>query len=138
MFITNNQASFHLWSNMKRSENIMTMVVSKSAKVIAKFALRKDVEIVLKCKKKLKYVNCLEFYSNTDENRNPGLSSTETENNSENVDVSEKNRARKVYIYQSLCPYYRFLYGLGVTNGAIWIKEYEYSKSLDVTHILDL
>ena len=70
MFITNNHASFHLWSNMKRSENIMTMVVSKSAKVIAKFALRKDVEIVLKSKKKLKYVNCLEFYSNTDENRN--------------------------------------------------------------------
>ena len=73
MFITNNHASFHLWSNMKRSENIMTMVVSKSAKVIAKFALRKDVEIVLKSKKKLKYVNCLEFYSNTDENRNRGL-----------------------------------------------------------------
>ena len=113
MFITNNHASFHLWSNIKRPENIMTMVVSKSDKVIAKFPLRKDAEIVSKSKKKLKDVNCLEFCSNTDENRNRGLSSTETENNSENVDVSEKNRAGKVYIYQSLCPYYRFLYGQG-------------------------
>lgn len=38
------------------------------------------------------------------------VSSSETENNSENVDVNEK-LGRKVYLDQSLCPYYSFLYG---------------------------
>ena len=50
-----------------------------------------------------------------------------------------------------LCPYNTFLYGqvkerynerlfhdFWVTNGTIRIKEYEYSKPMDVTHVSDL
>ena len=88
----------------------------------------------------------LEFSRNTDENQNCGLSSPETDD-LENVGVSEKNRGGKNIIHQSLCPYYRFLYNLvkeqyneglfhdfWVTNGTIRIKEYEYSKPMDITH----
>ena len=56
------------------------------------------------------------------------------------------------YIYQSLGLCYRFLYGqvkeryneglfhdFWVTNKTVWIKEYKYSKTMDVvTHISDL
>ena len=74
-----------------------------------------------------------------------------SDSNSENVDVSETKRGGKVYLYQSLCFYYRFLYSqvkdryneelfhdFWETNRTIWIKEYQYSKPMDVTHISDL
>ena len=51
----------------------------------------------------------LEICSSTD--GNCSLLARETDGNSENVDVNEKNRGGKLYICQSLCPYYRFLYG---------------------------
>ena len=62
---------------------------------------------------------------------------SETDSNSENVDVSEKYWEGKVYIYKKLCPYDRFLssqvkerhnerlfHNFWVTNGTICIKEY--------------
>ena len=117
-------------------------------KTIIKFGNRKDAELVLKSKKKTKDINLLEICSNTDKNKNRGLSSPETNSNSENVDVGEKNQGGKVNLYQSLCPYYRFPYGqvkeeglfhnFWVTSGTISIKEYEYSKPMNVTCISDL
>ena len=93
----------------------------------------------------------LEICINTDENQNQGLSPPETDSKSENVDFSETNWGGKIYLYQSLCPYYRFLYGqvkeqynkglfhdFWVTNGTKGIIEYEYSKPIDVTHTSDL
>ena len=76
--------------------------IGKTTKTIVKFANRKDAELVLKSKKKLKDINLLEICGSTD--GNCSLSSRETDSDSENVDVSEKNRGRKLYIYQSLCP----------------------------------
>ena len=86
-----------------------------------------------------------------DENQNRDLSSPDAENNSGNLDVSPKNRGGKVYMHQSLCSYYKFLYGqvkerykeglfhdFWVTNGTLWIKDHEYSKPMDVSHISDL
>ena len=72
-------------------------------KTIVRFANRKDAQLVLKNKKNI----C----SSTDGNWNCSLSPHETDSNSENVDVSEKNWGGKVYLHQILCPYYRFLYG---------------------------
>ena len=46
----------------------------------------------------------LELCKNTDENRNCDLSFPEIENNSKNVDVSQKNLGRGVYVHLSLCP----------------------------------
>ena len=74
------------------------------------------------------------------------LESRETDSNSENVNVSDKNVGEKVYIYiyQSVYGQVKGWYNEGlfhdfcVTNGTIWIKEYEYSKPMDVTHISDL
>ena len=78
-------------------------------KTIVKFANRKDPDLVLESKKKLKGIKFLGFCSNTDEDWNCVLPSSETDN-SKNVGASEKNLGRKVHMYQSLCPYYRFLY----------------------------
>ena len=89
--------------------------LGKTTRRIVKFSNRKHAELVLKNKERLKDVNAIEFCSNTedniwlDKNRNRDLSSPEIENNSENIDVSEKNKGEKTYLYQSLCPYYRFL-----------------------------
>ena len=74
------------------------------------------------------------------------LESRETDSNSENVNVSDKNVGEKVYIYiyQSVYGQVKGWYNEGlfddfcVTNGTIWIKEYEYSKPMDVTHMSDL
>ena len=75
----------------------------------------------------------LEVCSSTDGNCR--LLSRETEGNYKNVNVSDKNRGGKVYIYQSLGPCYRLLFGqikelyneglfhdFWVTNRIIWIK----------------
>ena len=124
--------------------------LGKTKKMIVKFANRKDAELVLKSKKKLKDIHLLWVCSSTDGNCR--LLSRETDSNSENVNASEKTRGGKVYIYQSLGPCYRFLYGqvkeryneglfhdFWVTNKTVWIKEYKYSKTMDVvTHISDL
>ena len=123
--------------------------LGKATKTIVKFANRKKTELVLKSKKKLKYINLLEVCSSTDGNCR--LLSRETKSNSKNVNVSDKIRGGKVYIYQSLGSCYRLLYGqlkelyneglfhdFRVTNGAIWIKEYEYSRPMDVTYISDM
>ena len=125
--------------------------LGKTTKTVIKFANRKDVELLLKIKKKLKDINLLEICSSTDGNPNRSLSPRETDSNSGNVDVGEKNWGGKIYLYQSLCPYNTFLYGqvkerynerlfhdFWVTNGTIRIKEYEYSKPMDVTRISDL
>ena len=74
------------------------------------------------------------------------LESRETDSNSENVNVSDKNVGEKVYIYiyQSVYGQVKGWYNEGlfhdfcVTNGTRWIKEYEYSKPMDVTHMSDL
>ena len=74
------------------------------------------------------------------------LESRETDSNSENVNVSDKNVGEKVYIYiyQSVYGQVKGWYNEGlfhdfcVTNGTTWIKEYEYSKPMDVTHMSDL
>ena len=74
------------------------------------------------------------------------LESREADSNSENVNVSDKNVGEKVYIYiyQSVYGQVKGWYNEGlfhdfcVTNGTIWIKEYEYSKPMDVTHMSDL
>ena len=84
--------------------------LGKTTTKILKFANRKDADLVLKSKKELKDINLLESCSNTDKNQNGGLSSPQTDNNSGNVDVNEENWGGKVYIHQSPCPYYRFLY----------------------------
>ena len=73
--------------------------LGKTIKTIIKFADREDAELILKSKKKLININLLEICTSTDGNRNCSLSSPETDRNSENVNVSEKNWGEKVYLY---------------------------------------
>ena len=94
--------------NINQQAHDCCLPQAKKTKTIVKFANRKD--LVLKSKKKLKGIKFLGFCSNTDEDWNCVLPSSETDNNSKNVGASEKNLGGKVHMYQSLCPYYRFLY----------------------------
>ena len=85
-----------------------TKAIGKANKTIVKFANRNKTELFLRSNKKLKDINLLEVCSSTDGNWS--LLYCETHSNSENVNVNKKNRGGKVYIYQSLCLDYRFLY----------------------------
>ena len=68
-----------------------------------------------------------------------------------NHDESENSNSRKIFINQSLCPYYRKLYGLvkdlsneglidsfWISNGTIKIRESSQSKPVSITHESDL
>ena len=95
-------------------------------RVIVKLLNRKDAQNVLAEKHKLRSIN---FY---DDNTNT-------------------NNKRKIFINQSLCPYYRKLYGMvkdlnkeglidsfWIANGTIKIRESSRWKPISITHEFDL
>ena len=101
--------------------------LGKTNRVIVKLLNRKDSQYILEKKYKL---------------RNIALY---------NHDESENSNSRKIFINQSLCPYYRKLYGqvkdLGneglidsfwILNGNIKIRESSQSKPVSITHESDL
>ena len=102
--------------------------LGETGRVIIKLLNRKDAQNVLKEKHKLRSINL--FDDNTD-----------------------TNNRRKIFINQSLCPYYRKLYGImkykdlnneglidsfWIKNGTIKIRESSQSKSISITHESDL
>ena len=101
--------------------------LGKTNRVIVKLLNRKDSQYILEKKYKL---------------RNIALY---------NHDESENSNSRKIFINQSLCPYYRKLYGLvkdlsneglidsfWISNGTIKIRESSQFKPVPITHEFDL
>ena len=103
-----------------------------------------------KIKNKLKYVDLYE--NSSEENCNKNRSSDQ-------VSVSEQVKDRKnfsnkkpeLFLNQSLCPYYRMLYGrvkelareglvdsFWISNGTIKMKELSESQPVSITHLIDL
>ena len=119
-------------------------------RTIIKLLNRKHAVKLLENKNKLKYVD---FYENSsEENCNKNLSSDQ-------VSVSEQVKDRKnfsikklkLFLNQSLCPYYRLLYGrvkelarddlidsFWISNGTIKMKELSESQPVSITHLTDL
>ena len=97
-----------------------------SGRVIVKLLNRKDAQNVLKEKHKLRSINLYD-------------------------DNTDTNNKRKIFINQSLCPYYRKLYGMvkdlnneglidsfWIANWAIKNRESSQSKPVSLTHESDL
>ena len=100
-------------------------------------------------KNKLKYLNSYE--NSSKENYNKNLSSIK-------INVTEQVKDRvlvikklKLFLNQSLCPYYRMLYGrvkelareglinlFWISNETITMKELSKSKPVSITHLSDL
>ena len=100
--------------------------LGESGRVIVKLLNRKDAQNVLKEKNKLRSINLYDVNTDT-------------------------NNKRKTFINQSLCPYYRKLYGLvkdlnngglinsfWIVNGTIKIRESSQSRPISITHESDL
>ena len=100
--------------------------LGETGRVIIKLLNRKDAQNVLKEKHKLRSINL--FDDNTD-----------------------TNNRRKIFINQSLCPYYRKLYGMvkdlnneglidsfWIKNGTMKIRESIQFKPISITHESDL
>ena len=98
----------------------------ETGRVIVKLLNRKDAQNVLKEKHKLRSINLYD-------------------------DNTDTNNKRKIFINQSLCPYYRKLYGMvkdlnneglidsfWIKNGTIKIRESSQSKPISITHESDL
>ena len=98
----------------------------ENGRVIVKLLNRKDAQNVLKEKHKLRSINLYD-------------------------DNTDTNNKRKIFINQSLCPYYRKLYGMvkdlnneglidsfWIKNGTIKIRESSQSKPISITHESDL
>ena len=100
--------------------------LGESGMVIVKLLNRKDAQNVLKEKNKLRSINLYD-------------------------DNTDTNNKTKIFINQSLCPYYRKLYGMvkdlnneglidsfWIVNGTIKIRESSQSRPISVTHESDL
>ena len=100
--------------------------LGESGRVLVKLLNRKDAQNVLKEKNKLRSINLYD-------------------------DNTDTNNKRKIFINQSLCPYYRKLYGMvkdlnneglidsfWIVNGTIKIRESSQSRPISVTHESDL
>ena len=100
--------------------------LGETGRVIVKLLNRKDAQNVLKEKDKLRSINLYD-------------------------DNNDTNNKRKIFINQSLCPYYRKLYGVvkdlnneglidsfWITNGTIKIRECSQSKPISITYESDL
>ena len=100
--------------------------LGESGRVIVKLLNRKDAQNVLKEKNKLRSINLFDVNTDT-------------------------NNKRKTFINQSLCPYYRKLYGLvkdlnnrglidsfWIVNGTIKIRQSSQSRPISITHESDL
>ena len=98
----------------------------ETGRVIVKLLNRKDAQNVLKEKHKLRSINLYD-------------------------DNTDTNNKRKIFINQSLCPYYRKLYGMvkdldneglidffRIANGTKKIRESSQSKPISITHESDL
>ena len=98
----------------------------ETGRVIVKLLNRKDAQNVLKEKHKLRSINLYD-------------------------DNTDTNNKRKIFINQSLCPYYRKLYGMvkdlnneglidsfWITNGTIKISLSSQSKPISITRESDL
>ena len=98
----------------------------ETGRVIVKLLNRKDAQNVLKEKHKLRSINLYD-------------------------DNTDTNNKRKIFINQSLRPYYRKLYGMvkdlnneglidsfWIKNGTIKIRESSQSKPISITHESDL
>ena len=98
----------------------------ETGRVIVKLLNRKDAQNVLKEKHKLRSINLYD-------------------------DSTDTNNKRKIFINQSLCPYYGKLYGMvkdlnneglidsfWITNGTIKMRESSQSKPISTTHESDL
>ena len=105
---------------------------------------------LLENKNKLKYVDLYE--NSSEENYNNNLSSDQV-GVSEQVKDRENfsNKKPKLFFNQSLCPYYRMLYGrvkelareglvdsFWISNGTIKMKELSESQPVSITHLIDL
>ena len=100
--------------------------LGETGRVIIKLLNRSDAQDVLKEKHKLRSINLYD-------------------------DNTDTNNKRKIFINQSLCPYYRKLYGMvkdlnnegliysfWIKNGTIKIRESSQSKPISITHESDL
>ena len=112
---------------MEAMDKVACHRLGESSRVIIKLLNRKDAENVLEEKHKLRSINLYDD-ANTD-----------------------TNNKRKIFINQSLCPYYRKLYGMvkdlnneglidsfWIVNGTIKIRESSRSKPIPTTHQTDL
>ena len=99
--------------------------LGETGRVIVKLLNKTDTQNVLKEKQKLRTINLYD-------------------------DNTDTNNERKFFINQSLCPYYRKLYGMvkdlnnecliyyfRIANGTIKIRESSPSKSISTTHESD-
>ena len=100
--------------------------LGETGRVIIKLLNRKDTQNVLKEKHKLRSINLYD-------------------------DNTDTNNRRKIFINQSLCPYYRKLYGMvkdlnneglidsfWIKNGTMKIRESIQFKPISITHESDL
>ena len=128
---------------------VVCHILDPTDRAIVKLLNRTDTVKLLENKNKLKYVDLYENSSN--ENYNKNLSSNQ-------VSVSEQVNDRKNFSYkkpklflnQSLCPYYRMLcgrakelaregliYSFRISNGTIKMKELSESQPVSITHLTD-
>ena len=132
--ITNNLLEEHVLLIFEKFDVVLEAMdivachrLGKTNRVIVKLLNRKDSQYILEKKYKL---------------RNIALY---------NHDESENSNSRKIFINQSLCPYYRKLYGLvkdlsneglidsfWISNGTIKIRESSQFKPVPITHEFDL
>ena len=111
---------------MEQIDIVVCHRLGETGRVIVKLLNRKDAQNVLKEKHKLRSINLYD-------------------------DNTDTNNKRKIFINQSLCPYYRKLYGMvkdlnneglidsfWITNGTIKIRESSQSKPISITHESDL
>ena len=100
--------------------------LGETGRVIVKLLNRKDAQNALKEKHKMRSINLYD-------------------------DNTDTNNKRKIFINQSLCPYYRKLYSMmkdfnneglidyfWITNGTIKIRKSSQSKPISITHESDL
>ena len=100
--------------------------LGETGRVIVKLLNRKDAQNALKEKHKMRSINLYD-------------------------DNTDTNNKRKIFINQSLCPYYGKLYSMmkdfnneglidyfWITNGTIKIRKSSQSKPISITHESDL
>ena len=111
---------------MEPVDIVACLRLGETGRVNVKLLNRNDAQNVLKEQRKLRSINLYD----------------------DNTDTSNK---RKIFINQSLCPYYRKLYGMAkdlnnqgfinsfwIANRTIKIRESSQSKPISITHENDL
>ena len=113
---------------------------------IVTYLNRKDAETVFPKMKKLKDIGI----SKTASDLLPDSSSIATDNDNDSRNVTYA-REKRLFISQTLCPYYccvyglvkekkteSIIYGLWVSNGTIHVIELQDSRVIDITHESDI